>query len=77
MALKLRKNIETVFSKFAHEGKATIRFKQPPLDVCISKVSFYFALQADYRQQFSGAEIARRVLSDWLAGHGTDVPTNH
>lgn len=28
-------NLEAVFSRFAHEGKATLRFKAPPHDLCI------------------------------------------
>lgn len=31
----MKKNIEQVFTRFVNEGKATIRFKQPPHDVCI------------------------------------------
>jgi LRR-repeat protein 1 len=31
----VKKNIEQVFTRFVNEGKATIRFKHPPHDVCI------------------------------------------
>lgn len=32
---KVNGNIEQVFTKFCNEGKATIRFKNPPNDLCI------------------------------------------
>ncbi|XP_069702523.1 leucine-rich repeat protein 1-like isoform X2 [Periplaneta americana] len=32
---KVKKNIEQVFTRFVNEGKATIRFKNPPHDICI------------------------------------------
>ena len=35
----MRDNIIQVFSKFVGEGKATIKFKEPAHDLCISKVS--------------------------------------
>jgi LRR-repeat protein 1 len=31
----VKKNIEQVFTRFLNEGKATIRFKDPPHDMCI------------------------------------------
>ncbi|KAM9294306.1 leucine-rich repeat protein 1 [Gastrophryne carolinensis] len=34
---KLQENIENLFSKFVNEGKATIRLKEPAVDVCLSK----------------------------------------
>ncbi|XP_040267620.1 leucine-rich repeat protein 1 [Bufo bufo] len=34
---KLQENIENLFSKFVNEGKATIRLREPALDVCLSK----------------------------------------
>ncbi|CAH2327870.1 leucine-rich repeat 1 [Pelobates cultripes] len=34
---KLQDNIEQVFSKFVQEGKATIRLKEPTVDICLSK----------------------------------------
>jgi len=34
---KLRDNVEQMFTKFVHEGKSTIRFKEPSHDVSISK----------------------------------------
>ena len=30
-------NIEKVFTKFVNEGKATVRFKRPAHDICITK----------------------------------------
>ncbi|KAJ9582469.1 hypothetical protein L9F63_003162 [Diploptera punctata] len=32
---KVKNNIEQVFTRFVNEGKATIRFKSPPHDLCI------------------------------------------
>lgn len=37
-SLQIRNNIKRVFSKFLHEGKATIKFKEPAHDLSISKV---------------------------------------
>uniref|UniRef100_UPI00398EE381 leucine-rich repeat protein 1 isoform X1 n=2 Tax=Pristiophorus japonicus TaxID=55135 RepID=UPI00398EE381 len=34
---KLKENIEQFFTKFVEEGKATIRLKEPAVDVCLSK----------------------------------------
>lgn len=31
----MRKNIEQIFTRFVEEGKATVRFKNPPHDICI------------------------------------------
>ena len=35
----MKSNIEQIFARFVSEGKATLRMKDPPHDVCISKVS--------------------------------------
>nr|XP_033809175.1 leucine-rich repeat protein 1 isoform X2 [Geotrypetes seraphini] len=35
----LKANIEQFFTKFVEEGKATIRLKEPAVDVCLSKAS--------------------------------------
>ncbi|KAM8920925.1 leucine-rich repeat protein 1 [Pelodytes ibericus] len=34
---KLHENIEQLFTKFLDEGKATIRLKEPAVDICVSK----------------------------------------
>lgn len=34
---KLQENIENLFSKFVNEGKATIRLREPAVDICLSK----------------------------------------
>ncbi|XP_069772477.1 leucine-rich repeat protein 1 isoform X2 [Narcine bancroftii] len=34
---KVKENIENVFTKFVDEGKATIRLKEPAVDVCLNK----------------------------------------
>ncbi|KAM3919195.1 leucine-rich repeat protein 1 [Leptodactylus fuscus] len=34
---KLQENIENLFSKFINEGKATIRLREPAVDICLSK----------------------------------------
>ncbi|XP_046317297.1 leucine-rich repeat protein 1 isoform X4 [Marmota monax] len=36
---QLKENIEQFFTKFADEGKATIRLKEPPVDICLSKAN--------------------------------------
>lgn len=35
---QLKENIEQFFTKFVEEGKATVRLKEPAVDVCLSKV---------------------------------------
>lgn len=35
---QLKENIEQFFTKFMDEGKATVRLKEPPVDICLSKV---------------------------------------
>lgn len=35
---QIRDNIEQIFAKFINEGKATIRLKDPPQDLCLCKV---------------------------------------
>ncbi|KAL6041612.1 hypothetical protein STEG23_034743 [Scotinomys teguina] len=36
---ELKENIEQLFMKFVDEGKATIRLKEPPVDICLSKAN--------------------------------------
>ncbi|XP_020030075.1 leucine-rich repeat protein 1 isoform X2 [Castor canadensis] len=36
---ELKENIEQFFTKFVDEGKATVRLKEPPVDICISKAN--------------------------------------
>nr|XP_055217420.1 leucine-rich repeat protein 1 isoform X2 [Gorilla gorilla gorilla] len=36
---ELRENIEQFFTKFVDEGKATVRLKEPPVDICLSKAN--------------------------------------
>lgn len=38
LSLQLRDNIEKFFTWFVEEGKATVRLKEPAVDVCLSKV---------------------------------------
>ncbi|XP_066198009.1 leucine-rich repeat protein 1 isoform X4 [Saccopteryx leptura] len=40
---ELKKNIEQFFTKFMDEGKATIRLKEPPVDICVSKDSIWLS----------------------------------
>uniref|UniRef100_A0A8D2B5K4 Leucine rich repeat protein 1 n=1 Tax=Sciurus vulgaris TaxID=55149 RepID=A0A8D2B5K4_SCIVU len=40
---ELKENIEQFFTKFADEGKATVRLKEPPVDICLSKDSIWSA----------------------------------
>lgn len=48
----MEKNVEQCFTKFVNEGKATIRFIEPPYDVCLSKVRRYYwlNLSGSYRE---------------------------
>ncbi|XP_041070872.1 leucine-rich repeat protein 1 isoform X3 [Carcharodon carcharias] len=46
---KLKENIEQFFTKFVEEGKATIRLKEPAVDVCLSKVSYCKLARVDMR----------------------------
>ncbi|XP_047398453.1 leucine-rich repeat protein 1 isoform X4 [Sciurus carolinensis] len=46
---ELKENIEQFFTKFADEGKATVRLKEPPVDICLSKVSYCGLLRVDMR----------------------------
>ncbi|XP_010630905.1 leucine-rich repeat protein 1 isoform X1 [Fukomys damarensis] len=36
---QLKENIEQFFTKFVDEGKATVRLKEPPVDICLSKAN--------------------------------------
>ncbi|XP_036062378.1 leucine-rich repeat protein 1 [Onychomys torridus] len=36
---ELKENVEQLFMKFVDEGKATIRLKEPPVDICLSKAN--------------------------------------
>ncbi|XP_031990739.1 leucine-rich repeat protein 1 isoform X1 [Hylobates moloch] len=36
---ELRENIEQFFTRFVDEGKATVRLKEPPVDICLSKAN--------------------------------------
>ncbi|CAI5764893.1 leucine-rich repeat protein 1 [Podarcis lilfordi] len=36
---QLRENIEQLFTKFVEEGKATVRLKEPAVDICLSKAN--------------------------------------
>ncbi|XP_044292319.1 leucine-rich repeat protein 1 isoform X2 [Varanus komodoensis] len=38
-SIKLKENIEQLFTKFVEEGKATVRLREPAVDVCISKAN--------------------------------------
>ncbi|XP_037359177.1 leucine-rich repeat protein 1 isoform X3 [Talpa occidentalis] len=38
---ELKENIEQFFTKFMDEGKATVRLKKPPVDICLSKVTVW------------------------------------
>ncbi|XP_075387648.1 leucine-rich repeat protein 1 isoform X2 [Tenrec ecaudatus] len=38
---ELKENIEQFFTKFVDEGKATVRLKEPLVDICISKNSIW------------------------------------
>ncbi|KAM9715281.1 leucine-rich repeat protein 1 isoform 3-T3 [Dama dama] len=40
---ELKENIEQFFTKFVDEGKATVRLKEPPVDICLSKDSIWLS----------------------------------
>ncbi|XP_059038011.1 leucine-rich repeat protein 1 isoform X4 [Mustela lutreola] len=40
---ELKENIEQFFTKFMDEGKATVRLKEPPVDICLSKDSIWLS----------------------------------
>ncbi|XP_006160555.1 leucine-rich repeat protein 1 isoform X2 [Tupaia chinensis] len=40
---ELKENVEQFFTKFVEEGKATVRLKEPPVDICLSKDSIWFS----------------------------------
>ncbi|KAK3796143.1 hypothetical protein RRG08_018144 [Elysia crispata] len=61
----IRNNVEQIFSKFAHEGKATLRIKSPPDDIALSKadpgqLSSFLKI---VRMVADGREIPERILS--------------
>lgn len=35
---QVQENIERFFTRFVEEGKATVRLREPAVDVCLSKV---------------------------------------
>lgn len=37
-APQVQENIERFFTRFVEEGKATVRLREPAVDVCLSKV---------------------------------------
>ncbi|XP_066198008.1 leucine-rich repeat protein 1 isoform X3 [Saccopteryx leptura] len=49
---QLKKNIEQFFTKFMDEGKATIRLKEPPVDIC--------AISSSLRSFLSAVRLAHR-----------------
>ncbi|XP_070263800.1 leucine-rich repeat protein 1 isoform X2 [Myotis yumanensis] len=40
---ELKENIEQFFTKFVDEGKATVRLKEPAVDICLSKDSIWLS----------------------------------
>lgn len=38
LLLQLKDNIEKFFMWFVEDGKATVRLKEPAVDICLSKV---------------------------------------
>ena len=43
LTLQLVNNVGCVFMKFVNEGKCTIRLREPPVDICVSKVIICFS----------------------------------
>ncbi|XP_037359175.1 leucine-rich repeat protein 1 isoform X1 [Talpa occidentalis] len=60
---ELKENIEQFFTKFMDEGKATVRLKKPPVDICLSKANssslkgFLSALQLAHK----GSDVEARL----------------
>ncbi|XP_028677686.2 leucine-rich repeat protein 1 [Erpetoichthys calabaricus] len=58
---KLKENVEQFFTRFVDEGKATVRLKEPAVDVCLSKAD-----AANLKNFLSAARLAHR---------GSDIDT--
>ncbi|XP_075469984.1 leucine-rich repeat protein 1 [Ascaphus truei] len=58
---KLQENVEQFFTKFVEEGKATVRLKEPAVDVCLSKADV--------------SNLKNFISTVRLANRGTDVGT--
>ncbi|XP_067310898.1 leucine-rich repeat protein 1 [Pseudorasbora parva] len=56
---KLKENIEKFFTWFVEEGKATIRLKEPAVDICLSKAD-----SSSLKSFLSAARLAHRGCSD-------------
>ncbi|KAK1793433.1 hypothetical protein P4O66_011810 [Electrophorus voltai] len=72
---KLKENIEKFFTWFVEEGKATVRLKEPAVDICLSKAdanslkSFLSAARLAHR----GADIDSLPLSTFTPVRARDV----
>lgn len=72
---KLKENIEHFFTKFVDEGKATIRLKEPAVDVCLNKAdvnnlkNFLSALRLAHR----GSEIDSIPLSNLAPAKTSEI----
>lgn len=47
VSLQLKENIEKFFTWFVEEGKATVRLKEPAIDICLSKVKTCFQFYSE------------------------------
>ncbi|XP_042611553.1 LOW QUALITY PROTEIN: leucine-rich repeat protein 1-like [Cyprinus carpio] len=52
---KLQQNIEKFFTRFVEEGKATVRLKEPAIDICLSKADI-----SSLKSFLSAARLAHR-----------------
>ncbi|EAW65764.1 leucine rich repeat protein 1 [Homo sapiens] len=52
---ELRENIEQFFTKFVDEGKATVRLKEPPVDICLSKMESHSVTQVGVQWEELGS----------------------
>ncbi|KAG2457898.1 LLR1 protein, partial [Polypterus senegalus] len=72
---KLKENVEQFFTRFVDEGKATVRLKEPAVDVCLSKAdaanlkNFLSAARLAHR----GSEIDTLTLSSLTPAKARDV----
>uniref|UniRef100_A0A8C3RCZ0 Leucine rich repeat protein 1 n=1 Tax=Cyanoderma ruficeps TaxID=181631 RepID=A0A8C3RCZ0_9PASS len=53
---KVQQNVERLFTRFVEDGKATVRLREPAVDLCLSKKSFLTLKDEEKR----GKEISKR-----------------
>ncbi|KAM3856460.1 leucine-rich repeat protein 1 [Vipera latastei] len=72
---QLKENIDQLFTKFVDEGKATVRLKEPAVDICLSKANvsqlrtFLYALKSAHQ----GTEEETLPLSKLVSPKASEV----